>query len=167
MAWRTMDVREQRVRFVVAALRREKSMAELCREFGISRPVGYEWLRRYEAGGVEGIAERSRRPQHSPRRKEAAIEQQVIALRQSLSRLGSAQAAGPAAGARGGVGAQHHSSHLAAAWVWCIQKTGTSRRRSASSAADRTSCGRWTSKVRSCGISQWGRCRCSTTTAAT
>ena len=81
MPWRTMDVKEQRVRFVVAAHRREKSMAELCREFGISRPVGYEWLRRYEAGGVEGIAERSRRPQHSPRRKQEAIEQQVIALR--------------------------------------------------------------------------------------
>jgi len=76
-----MDVKEQRVRFVVAAYRREKAMAELCREFGISRPVGYEWLRRYEQGGIEGIAERSRRPQHSPRRKQEAIEQQVIALR--------------------------------------------------------------------------------------
>ena len=81
MAWRTMDVREQRVRFVVAAQRREKSLSELCREFDISRPVGYEWLRRYEQDGIEGIAERSRRPQHSPRRKAAAIEQQVIALR--------------------------------------------------------------------------------------
>jgi len=81
MAWRTMDLREQRVRFVVAAHRREKSMAELCREFDISRPAGYEWLRRYEEGGVEAIAERSRRPQHSPRRKQEAIEQQVIALR--------------------------------------------------------------------------------------
>jgi transposase InsO family protein len=56
-------------------------MAELCREFDISRPAGYEWLRRYEEGGVEAIAERSRRPQHSPRRKQEAIEQQVIALR--------------------------------------------------------------------------------------
>ena len=73
--------REQRVKFVVAAYRREKCMAELCREFDISRPVGYAWLRRYEQGGVEAIAERSRRPQRSPRRKEAAIEQQVIALR--------------------------------------------------------------------------------------
>jgi len=77
-----MELREQRVRFVVAAHRREKTMAELCREFGISRPVGYEWLRRYQQGGVEAIAERSRRPQHSPRRTEAAVEQQVIALRQ-------------------------------------------------------------------------------------
>ena len=40
MAWRTMEVREQRVRFVVAAHRREKSLAELCREFDISRPAG-------------------------------------------------------------------------------------------------------------------------------
>jgi transposase InsO family protein len=76
-----MELREQRVRFVVAAHRREKSMAELCREFGISRPAGYEWLRRYEQGGVEAIAERSRRPQRSPRQTAGEIEQQVIGLR--------------------------------------------------------------------------------------
>ena len=76
-----MDVREQRVRFVVAAHRKEKSMAELCREFNISRPLGYEWLRRYQQGGVEAIAERNRRPQHSPRQTGAEIEQQVIVLR--------------------------------------------------------------------------------------
>ena len=76
-----MDVREQRVRFVVAAHRREKSMAELCREFDISRPAGYEWLRRYQQGGVEAIAEHSRRPQQSPRRKDEAMQQQVIELR--------------------------------------------------------------------------------------
>ena len=77
-----MEIREQRVRFVVAAHRREKPMAELCREFDISRPAGYDWLRRYEAGGVEAIAERSRRPHVSPRRKDEATEQQVIELRQ-------------------------------------------------------------------------------------
>jgi len=82
MPWRTMDLREQRVRFGVAADRREKSMAELCREFDISRPAGYEWLRRYQQGGVEAIAERSRRPHVSPRRKDEATEQHVIALRQ-------------------------------------------------------------------------------------
>jgi transposase InsO family protein len=81
MPWRTMELREQRVRFVVAAYRREKSMSELCREFDISRPVGYEWLRRYQQGGVQAIAECSRRPQHSPRQTDTAIEQQVVALR--------------------------------------------------------------------------------------
>ena len=77
-----MDIREQRVRFVVAAVRREKPIAELCGEFGISRPVGYEWLRRYLQGGVPAIAERSRRPHHSPQRKDPTIEQRVIELRQ-------------------------------------------------------------------------------------
>ena len=43
MPWKTMDVKEQRVRFVVAASRKEKSFTALCQEFGISRPVGYQW----------------------------------------------------------------------------------------------------------------------------
>jgi transposase InsO family protein len=81
MAWKTMDVQEQRVRFVVAAFRREKALAELCREFGISRPVGYEWLKRYRQGGVAAIAERSRRPQRSPRRTGEQVEQRVVELR--------------------------------------------------------------------------------------
>ncbi len=38
MAWRTVDVEDQRVRFVVAASRGEKSFRELCAEFDISRP---------------------------------------------------------------------------------------------------------------------------------
>jgi transposase len=60
MPWKTMDVREQRVRFVVTALRRERSFSSLCQEFGISRPTGRLWLERYRAGGVEAIAERRR-----------------------------------------------------------------------------------------------------------
>jgi transposase len=76
-----MDVQEQRVRFVVAAHRGGKTMVAPCQEFGISRPVGYEWLKRYRQGGVEAIAERSRRPQKSPRRTEGAEEQRVLELR--------------------------------------------------------------------------------------
>jgi transposase InsO family protein len=81
MPWKTMDVREQRVRFVVAALRRERSLSSLCKEFGISRPTGRLWLERYRAGGVEAIAERSRRPLHSPRQTAPELEQAIIALR--------------------------------------------------------------------------------------
>src|SRR5277367_3083183 len=81
MPWKTMDVREQRVRFVVAALRRERSLSSLCREFEISRPTGRLWLERYRTGGVEAIAERSRRPLHSPRQTEPELEQRVVELR--------------------------------------------------------------------------------------
>jgi transposase InsO family protein len=76
-----MDVQEQRVRFVVAAIRKEKPFSALCQEFGISRPTGMLWRERYERAGLAGIAERSRRPHHSPTRTDAEMEQRVIEMR--------------------------------------------------------------------------------------
>jgi len=82
MTWRSVDIQEQRVRFVVAASRREKTFGVLCQEFEVSRPTGYLWLRRYQEQGLAGIAERSRRPHVSPRRTGGEWEQQVVELRQ-------------------------------------------------------------------------------------
>ncbi len=81
MPWKTMEVQEQRVRFVVEAWTGDKPMSSLCAEFGISRPTGYLWLERYRERGLAGIAELSRRPQHSPRQTRAALEQRVVELR--------------------------------------------------------------------------------------
>lgn len=82
MPWKTMDVREQRVQFVVAASRREKSFSALCEEFNVSRPTGRLWLQRYREHGIAGIAERSRAPQHRPTQTPACVEVQVVELRQ-------------------------------------------------------------------------------------
>jgi transposase InsO family protein len=82
MTWGSVDIQEQRVRFVVAASRREKSFQALCREFEVSRPTGYMWLRRYQEQGLAGIAERSRRPHLSPRQTGGVWEEQVVQLRQ-------------------------------------------------------------------------------------
>src|ERR1700746_3726212 len=81
MAWKTMDVQEQRVRFVVAAARKEKSLTALCREFEISRPTGYLWLKRYQEAGVGGLAEKSRGPRRSPNQTPLALEQEVVKVR--------------------------------------------------------------------------------------
>jgi transposase InsO family protein len=89
MPWKTMDIREQRVQFVVAATRREKSFSALCAEFDISRPTGTLWLGRYQAQGVAGIAERSRRPQHSPRLTAPGLEDQVVAIRRQYPDWGA------------------------------------------------------------------------------
>jgi len=59
MAYKAMDVQEQRVRFVLAASLREKLLGVLCGEFGISRPRGGLWIKRYAECGLGGIAERS------------------------------------------------------------------------------------------------------------
>jgi transposase InsO family protein len=89
MAWKAMDVREQRVQFVVTAARREKPLATLCQEFGISRPTGYLWLKRYEKSGIAGIAERSRRPRYSPERTAAKLEARVVEARKQYPDWGA------------------------------------------------------------------------------
>jgi transposase InsO family protein len=81
MGWKRMDVREQRVAFAVAAVRGEKAMSAFCGEFGMSRPTGYLWLKRYREAGIGGIAERSRRPRSMPAQTAWEKEEQVIALR--------------------------------------------------------------------------------------
>ena len=82
MAWKTMDVHEQRVRFVVEATQKTQTFRALCAAYEISRPTGYLWLRCYRQLGVEGIAERSRKPHRSPERTDPERERQVIQLRQ-------------------------------------------------------------------------------------
>jgi transposase InsO family protein len=82
MPWRAKDVMEQRIEFVVRAVQGPEPLSGLCREYGISRPTGYLWVGRYrEAGSVQGLAERSRRPQHSPGRTPPAQEERVVELR--------------------------------------------------------------------------------------
>ena len=83
MPWARTDVGEQRVKFVVRAVSGKERMSALCHEFGISRPTGYRWRRRFElAGSVTGVVERSRRPAHSPWQTAPSREERVVALRQ-------------------------------------------------------------------------------------
>jgi len=82
MPWRTESVMDQRVEFVLRARQEAESITELCREYEISRPTGYLWLKRYRAlSSITGLAEHSRRPLHSPRRTAAAVAAAVVALR--------------------------------------------------------------------------------------
>ncbi|MGB8543687.1 MAG: IS481 family transposase [Candidatus Acidiferrales bacterium] len=78
-----MDVDEQRMQFVIRAISGKERMTALCREFGISRPTGYLWRRRYrQADSLTQVSERSRRPHRSPQRTTAGKEQRVVILRQ-------------------------------------------------------------------------------------
>ena len=81
MAWKAMEVHEQRVKFVVAVSRREKPLVALCAEFGISRPTGLLWIKRYREAGLAGICERNRRPRTFPAQTPWQQEEWVIALR--------------------------------------------------------------------------------------
>jgi transposase len=64
MPWKESSVMDERLQFVARRLAGE-AMAELCREFGISRKTGYKIFERYQRCGVQGLTDRSRRPGHS------------------------------------------------------------------------------------------------------
>jgi transposase InsO family protein len=83
MPWRRGEVSDERLQFTVLASRKEKSLAALCRSFGISRQTGYTWLGRYGAGGAgEVLLEKSRRPRVSPARLSSEVTAAVVMLRQ-------------------------------------------------------------------------------------
>ncbi len=75
------SIMSQRVEFVMLFEQEGVNRRELCRRFGISPTIGYRLLARYRQEGKAGLADRSRRPQHSPARSSAAIEGLVLAVR--------------------------------------------------------------------------------------
>jgi transposase InsO family protein len=84
MPWLETDVRDQRIRFVIAASHPTANMTAACRAFGISRKTGYKWLARHAADeSVATLADQSRRPRSSPTRTREAITRRVVALRQA------------------------------------------------------------------------------------
>ena len=68
--------------FVTLARREGANIRELCRRYSISAPTGYELLDRYAREGDAGLAERSRRPHHSPHRTPAELEEAVVDVRE-------------------------------------------------------------------------------------
>lgn len=67
MTWKKLSLVMRRLQFVKLALRAQRRMTELCREFGFSRRVGYKWLKRFEQDGLRGLKDHSRRPHSCPK----------------------------------------------------------------------------------------------------
>src|SRR5437660_8669514 len=81
MPWQECSTMSLRQEFVALAQQPGTNFSQLCRRFGISRKTGYKWWRRYRESGTIGLADRLRRPQHSPRRSRPAIEKEVLLIR--------------------------------------------------------------------------------------
>jgi len=74
MPWATQeDLMKKRAEFAMRAFQSE-NFAALCREYRISRKTGYKWLERFEAEGLSGMGDKSRRPCRSPEK----LEEEVI-----------------------------------------------------------------------------------------
>jgi len=73
---------DAKMKFVGRCLQGELPMTVLCTEFGISREVGYKWLRRYREEGAVGLEERSRAPKTTPHAISADVAALVVELRE-------------------------------------------------------------------------------------
>ena len=58
------------------------NVALTCRYHGISRQCYYAWYRRYQAHGVDGLRDRSKRPRVSPNATRTEVVGKVLSLRQ-------------------------------------------------------------------------------------
>jgi transposase InsO family protein len=81
MPWKEVSIMSQRLEFVTLATAENANIRHLCRCFGISSATAYKWLDRFQSDGANGLEDRSRRPQHSPSRTTAEMEEIVTKLR--------------------------------------------------------------------------------------
>ncbi len=97
MPWKATDAMKERVNFVLEWERRWNEaqggpvdMAELCRKFGVSRPTGYAWVKRFRAADhdVRAVEEKSRRPHSNPHAISAEVEDLVVQARKLMPRRG-------------------------------------------------------------------------------
>jgi len=71
---------DERLRFVARLLEGEK-MAVLCREFDISRKTGYKIYQRSKDLGLDGLTDRSRRPDRHANKLPVQVETLIVQLR--------------------------------------------------------------------------------------
>ena len=87
MPWNERQLKTMREEFVKRAVGREKPLAALCREYGISRPTGYKWLERHAQGLP--LEDFSRRPLRTPNRVEKDVEKLIVNKRKELPAIGA------------------------------------------------------------------------------
>jgi len=89
MPWHQTDPVNERLKFVAAVQNGQRTMTELCEEYGISRKTGYKLLGRYSADGAIGLVDRSRAPRSHPNQTSASLEAEILRVRKARPTWGS------------------------------------------------------------------------------
>ena len=87
MSWKERTVEQMRKEFVNRVLAGEKSKSALCREYGISRPTGDKWIKRYLEGYPLG--DKSRKPHSSPNQTPQDVEEKIVGYRMKYPAMGA------------------------------------------------------------------------------
>jgi len=88
MPWKESSAVEQRRAFIAAHQGGTESLAELCRQYEISRQTGYKWLKRFEQQGETGLGDLSRAPHEQARQTAEEVVEEILGLRRNHPRWG-------------------------------------------------------------------------------
>src|SRR6185437_3187545 len=80
---RELSVVEQRYQAVLAVIADGRTVKEVAAQWGVSRQSLHSWLSRYEAGGLDGLADRSHRPGSCPHQLAGEVLAVVLELRRA------------------------------------------------------------------------------------
>jgi transposase InsO family protein len=80
---RELSVAEQRYRAVLEVIAEGRTVGEVAAQWGVTRQTVHAWLARYEAAGLEGLADRSHRPVSCPHQMSGVVEALVLELRRA------------------------------------------------------------------------------------
>jgi len=88
MPWKETTMMDEKLEFINEWNFGNFSFSELCREFDISTPTGYKYIKRFQEHGFDGLFEQSRRPRGHPRQTPPQIEDRIVDLRKKHPRWG-------------------------------------------------------------------------------
>lgn len=134
MPWKVRCSVDLKMEFVIRSSRKEKPFGALCEEYGISRKTGYKWKKRYQAQGLSGLEEHSRKPRNSPNQLTEDVVCEVVRLKGAHLGWGPMKV-------REVYGRKHPRAHLPSlsAFKRILEKSGLVKKRKARS---QETCGR-------------------------
>lgn len=88
MPWKESSKMNERAKFVLR-LQDGERMADMCREFGISRKTGYKIYNRYKERGFQGLYDEKRGPRRAANKTSASVQALILDLKQEKPSWGA------------------------------------------------------------------------------
>ena len=81
MPWEETNTMTERMKFISDFENGEETLAELCRQYGIQRRIGYKWLKRFDELGPAGLSDRARAPRTHPNQTPDKMVRRILKVR--------------------------------------------------------------------------------------
>jgi|SRR5271169_170326 len=89
MPWKERSAMEEKHSFIMEYLAEGTSVTDLCKTFGISRTLGYKYIKRFLEEGNAGLEDRSRAPRRVWRRSSPLVVKLILQIRRKYRRWGA------------------------------------------------------------------------------